>query len=192
MVWRFLTPRDWWRSHPYSLSAAPRDGVLRLTAREIGDGSRMLARLRPGTLVLAEGPYGVLTEAVRTRAKVLLIGAGLGISPIRALLEDLPHAVDTEVVHRASTRDAAVLHGELEALAAGRPLTRVHLVTGRRGRPDDRLRPLGPMHLRALVPDITSRDVYLCGPPGLTQGIVEDLRRLGVPGAQVHLESFEL
>jgi predicted ferric reductase len=192
MVWRFLTLRDWWRSHPYSLSAAPRDGLLRLTAREIGEGSRMLARLKPGTRVLAEGPYGVLTDAVRTRPEVLLIGAGLGISPIRALLEDMPCEVDVEVVHRASTRDAAVLHHELEALAAGRPLTRVHLVTGRRGRPDDRLRPLGPLHLRSLVPDITSRDVYVCGPPGLTAGIIENLRRLGVPGSQVHLESFEL
>ena len=129
---------------------------------------------------------------MRTRSKVLLIGAGLGIAPIRALLEDLPCGVDTEVVHRASTRDAAVLHHELEALAADRPATRVHLVTGRRGRSDDVMRPLGPLHLVTLVPDVKGRDVYVCGPPGLTQGIIENLRRLGVPGSQVHLESFDL
>ena len=189
LVWRFLDATHWWRAHPFSLSAAPSGTRLRLTAREIGDGTRALARLRPGTRVLVEGPYGVLTAAARTRHRVLLIGAGLGIAPIRSLLEDLPPAVDAVVVHRASTPADAVHHDELAVLAASRPRTRLHLVTGPRGTVHD---PLSAERLWAMVPDLVARDVYLCGPPGLTATLCDELRRLGVPAEQVHAESFQL
>ena len=53
----------------------------------MGDGSLALSRLQPGTRVMVEGPYGRLHAGVRTRAKVLLDLTG--ITPMRALLEDL-------------------------------------------------------------------------------------------------------
>lgn len=192
LVWRFLDATHWWRAHPFSLSAAPAGGLLRLTARELGDGTRALTALRPGTRVLVEGPYGLLSAGSRTRQRVLLVGAGLGIAPIRALLEDLPTDVDTVLVHRATTRSDAVLHDEITALAADRPQTRVHLVVGARGRVDDMDRPLGALHLQTLAPDITARDVFVCGPPGLTGDLRRSLQELGVPADQVHFESFEL
>jgi len=192
LVWRFLDATHWWRAHPFSLSAAPAGDVLRLTAREIGDGTRALTRLRPGTRVLVEGPYGVLTAAARTRDRVLLLGAGLGVAPIRALLEELPPDVDTVVVQRASRQADAVLHDELAELAAVRPQTRLHLVTGPRGPADAPSSPLSMWHLQALVPDVARRDVYLCGPPGLTGQLLDTLRVLGVPTGQIHAESFQL
>lgn len=192
LVWRFLDATHWWRAHPFSLSAAPRGNQLRLTAREIGDGTRALVRLRPGTRVLVEGPYGVLAAAARTRDRVLLIGAGLGIAPIRALLEDLPVTVDAVVLNRASTPANAVHQGELTALADSRPATTVHLVTGSRSAAGDPAGPLGAWQLRALVPDLATRDVYLCGPPCLTAQLLSTLRQLGVPAGQIHAESFSL
>jgi predicted ferric reductase len=191
-VWRFLTPRDWWRAHPFSLSMAPQEGGLRFTAREIGGGSRALSRLRPGTRVVVEGPYGVLTDGARTRDRALLIGAGLGIAPMRSLLADLPRDLDTVVVHRAPVRASAVLHDELEQLAATRTRTKVHLVSGPRGNHGDPNRPLSRSHLHRLVPDLRARDVYVCGPPGLAGPLLAELRGMGVPPRQVHVESFEL
>ena len=55
-----------------------------------GDWSGSLQRIPIGTRVLVEGPYGILTGARRTRPKVLLVAGGIGITPIRALLEALP------------------------------------------------------------------------------------------------------
>ena len=119
--WRFLDGPGWTRANPYSISAAPDGRTLRFTAAHAGDGSARLATLRPGTRVLVEGPYGRLHGGVRAHRKVLLMGSGIGITPLRALLEELDQAPgDVTVVHRVHDRRDAVLVGEIDALAAAR------------------------------------------------------------------------
>src|SRR5436305_1740014 len=75
----------WWVSSPYSLSAGPRPHRMRITVKHLADHSRALANVRPGTRVVAEGPYGPVTAAVRRRRKVLLVGGGRGTAPVAAL-----------------------------------------------------------------------------------------------------------
>ncbi len=190
-VWRFLHPRGWWEAHPYSLSAAPSGDRLRITVRMVGDGTRQLAQLRPGTRIIAEGPYGVFTDARRTTRKVLLIGAGIGITPIRALLADLPLDVDVTLLHRVSDPAEAVLVEEIRALIEERGAT-ARLIAGPRGDVHDPDRPLSPGHLRSLVPDVARRDVYLCGPPGFCWSTADALARLEVPADRIHHESFAM
>ncbi|HEX3679448.1 MAG TPA: ferric reductase-like transmembrane domain-containing protein, partial [Galbitalea sp.] len=86
-VWRFWSARTWWHSHPISLSAVPTATELRITVRELGRGTTQIARLRSGTRVWLEGPYGLFTDAGRTAPKLAVVAAGIGITPIRALLE---------------------------------------------------------------------------------------------------------
>jgi ferredoxin-NADP reductase len=87
-LWRFLDGPGWTRANPYSLSAQPSRDQLRLTVQAVGDGSNRVSRLKPGTRVLIEGPYGALTSERRRNRRVLLIAAGVGITPMRALLEE--------------------------------------------------------------------------------------------------------
>ena len=130
--WRFLDGAGWSRAHPYSLSAGPDGRSLRVTVEGVGDASARLAQLRPGTRVLVEGPYGRLHAGVRTREKSVLIGAGIGITPLRSLLEELPPGPDaTVVIYRVGTRDDLVLSEELVSLAASRG-ARVTAVVGHR------------------------------------------------------------
>ncbi|MFI1016078.1 ferric reductase-like transmembrane domain-containing protein [Streptomyces sp. NPDC020965] len=183
-LWRFLTRDRWWQANPYSLSAAPDGRTLRLTAKAVGVGSAALRHVEPGTRVFAEGPYGAFTTLHRTRPDAVLIAGGVGVTPIRALLEELHgHAV---VVYRVGSDKDAVLHQEMRELALARG-AEVHLVTGPI-RPD----PLTPRALAGLVPDIADRDVYVCGPPGMTTAVLRGLRELGVPKSQIHCERFSL
>ena len=187
--WRFVCRGLWWTSSPYSLSAGPQPDRLRITVKDLGGHSRALAGLRPGTRVVAEGPYGAVTAAVRRRSKVLLIGGGIGITPLRALFETLPAAPgDMTFVYRASDEADVVFRDELEQLARQRRAN-LRFVTGRRV--ELGYDPLSAAALTANVPDLVSHDVYLCGPPGMTDAATTALRAAGVPRRHIHHESFE-
>jgi predicted ferric reductase len=187
-IWRFLTRRDWWRAHPFSLSAAPGGSALRITVKELGDFTHRLGEIPVGTRVLAEGPLGVFTDAVRAREKVLLIAGGIGITPIRALLEEMEG--DLVVVYRVLTEDDVIFRDELDVLAASRAFM-LHVVVGDHATDEGR-NLLSPEHLRALVPDIAEREVYLCGPPAMTVAIERNLRHTNVSRKHVHVERFAL
>ncbi|MEV5775164.1 ferric reductase-like transmembrane domain-containing protein [Streptomyces antimycoticus] len=184
--WRFLTRGLWWAANPYSLSAAPHPAYLRITVKASGGHSAALAHLRPGTRVFAEGPYGAFTARRRRTRKTLLLGGGVGITPLRALFETLPGEVI--LVYRARRPEDLALRGELDALAAARGAA-VHYVVDE---PAAYSSPLTAGALRALVPDIAERDVYLCGPPGMTEAALCALREAGVRRRRVHHESFAL
>ena len=188
--WRFLARDGWWRAHPYSLSAAPNGEWLRLTAKDLGDDSRRLGALSIGTAVFAEGPYGILTGARRTRRRVLLIAGGIGITPLRALLEELPGGPgDLTLIYRAKRPGDIVFRDELDAIARLRGAT-IHYVVGRRGRdvPPD---PLGPAAIRQFAPDVADRDIYVCGPDQMMVAVLDSLRALRVPESRIHAERFE-
>ena len=177
--WRFLTRDRWWEAHPFSLSAAPDGRRLRITVKDLGDYTAALRAIPPGTRVIAEGPFGAFTTAARRRPRVALIAGGVGITPIRALLEDMPGGPgDIAVVYRALRAEDVILREELDELALRRG-AEVHYVVGdHRGS-----EMLSPEHLLALVPDIAARDVYVCGPPAMTEATRASLDRSGVLAA---------
>jgi predicted ferric reductase len=85
-----LPARDrWWTAHPFSLSEAPDGRSLRITVKALGNHTARLRSIKLGTRVVAEGPFGVFTAAAQRPDKVLLIAGGIGITPIRALLEEI-------------------------------------------------------------------------------------------------------
>ncbi|MEU4378271.1 ferredoxin reductase family protein [Micromonospora echinofusca] len=186
--WRFLTRGCWWQAHPFSVSAAANDRWLRLTVKVVGRHTADLRDLEPGTRVWAEGPSGTFTAAHRTRERALLIAGGSGITPIRAMLEELPPGA--ALIYRARTPADVLLHRELDWLAEARD-TAIWYVVGSRHDPGPR-QVMSPDGLRRLVPDVARRDVYLCGPPGLVEQSLRVLREAGVPRRQIHLATFEL
>jgi len=187
-LWRFLDRQRWWSAHPFSLSAAPDGRSLRITVKAAGDFTSRLGSLAPGTRVVAEGPLGMFTDVVRKQEKSLLIAGGIGITPVRALAEEMDG--DVVIVYRVLREDDAVLREELESLAARRGL-RLEIVAGDHAT-EEGSRLLSPDHLRQLVPDVAERDVYVCGPPGMAAAIERNVRRTGVPRRQIHAERFAL
>ena len=183
-LWRFLARDLWWQAHPYSLSALPQPPYLRVTIKAAGDHSRAVARLRPGTRVAIEGPYGAFTGHKRSSDGVVLIGAGVGMTPLRALLEDLPPHTDVVVVARASSpRD--LVHRREVATLVEQHRGRLHEITGSR-----RKVRFGAHALQRLIPDIRRRDVYVCGPEGFSAEIVAAAQSLGVEPERIHQETF--
>lgn len=187
-LWRFLSRGRWWESHPFSLSQAPDGNSLRITVKASGDFTRRLASVPPGSLVLAEGPFGVFTDAVRRRERVTLIAGGIGITPVRALAEEMNG--DVVVIYRAIREEDIVFRTELDQLARDRGVT-VHYVIGHHAAPQGE-RIMSPEHLRELVPDIVDRDIYICGPPGMARFLERNVRAADVPRSHIHIERFAL
>ncbi len=185
-AWRFGTRRWWWEGHPYSLSAVPTSTHMRITVRDLGDQSSALRQMRPGTRVFAEGPYGAFRADRRHTDRVVAIGAGIGIAPIRALVEELPDSVSVDVLYRAHSAPAP-LADELQALAGrsgGR--LRVHTLIGTRQQ-----YPMTAHLLQHFVPDVAGGDVYICGPTEFVRSARSACADAGVAPARIHDESFE-
>jgi ferredoxin-NADP reductase/DMSO/TMAO reductase YedYZ heme-binding membrane subunit len=196
LQWRFLDGPGFTRAHPYSLSAAPDGQTLRITVAHLGEGSARLANLRPGTRVLFEGPYGRLHGGVRTRRKVLLMASGIGITPMRALLEELDQRPgEVTLVYRAGSEQDRILTDEVTTLATLRQ-ARFFVVTGHRAAERPSWLPQHSAHLgdvealRQLVPDVANHDVFVCGRPGWTAAVERAAIGAGVPAKHVHIERF--
>jgi ferredoxin-NADP reductase/DMSO/TMAO reductase YedYZ heme-binding membrane subunit len=186
--WRFLAPGLAWSANPYSLSAPPGDGCLRITVKERGGHSAALKALRPGTRVVAEGPYGSFTADRLSSPKVLLLAAGVGVTPLRALFETVPAAPGgLTLIYRAAREQDLLFRAELEAVAEARG-AKLHCLVGSRAEIGE---PLQTSKLLALLPDLREHDVYLCGPAGMVATAREALDTAGVPPRRIHHESFE-
>ena len=195
-IWRFLDGPGWSRGNPYSLSAAPRHDRVQITAKDLGDGSGRLSQLRPGTLVLLEGPYGRLTGEHRIGTKVAMLACGIGITPMRALLEDLDYAPgDATLIYRARSDRDLVFDAELRELATRRGIT-LHLLTGPRRSGSSSWLPAASHYrsdaeaLEALLPQLRRTEVFLCGPDPWMDAVALACSVAGLPKAQLHQERF--
>ena len=186
--WRFLSSGHWYSQHPFSLSEAPRGDSFRITVKNLGDHTARFGQIPIGTRVLAEGPFGVFTDESRVEGKALLIAGGIGITPVRALLEHM--GGDLVALYRVLTREDLVLGDELEQIAIERGVRLSYIVGDHTSEEGRKL--LSPAHLTELVPDIAERDVYLCGPVGMVESIVPNLRRAHVSRRHLHVERFAL
>jgi predicted ferric reductase len=197
-IWRFLDGPGWTRGNPYTISAAPHPNRLRVTIQSVGDSSERAARIKPGTRVLIEGPYGTMTQERRTQPRMLVIAAGVGITPMRALLEDTRYEHgEADLIYRYASFQHAIFKDELDHIASERGVE-LHYLPGPR-RADGSWLADGPKVdprfddvkvLQDLIPDVANRDVFLCGPPGWISSVKRALRRAGVPRHHIHSEDF--
>jgi predicted ferric reductase len=184
--WRFLTAHLWKAAHPFSLSAAPTSTQLRLTVKSLGLGSSRVQELKPGTLVLPEGPYGAMTAERRTQRDVLLIAGGVGITPMRALFETMPVQPGQSLLllYRFRTPADAIFRRELDEIAWRRG-AEVKYLSGKGGGR------FTPELLHHLVPGLLLRDVYLCASPSMAGAVRRSLADAGLPKRQLHEERFD-
>jgi predicted ferric reductase len=191
-IWRFVDRSRWWQAHPFSISAVPDGRRLRITVKNIGDFSGAIHSVKAGTPVLVEGPFGKFTERSAGR-HVLLIAGGIGITPIRALAEEMAaDGFDVRVLYRAHGPGDVVFKNEFEALKDALAIRLDYLLTEEGGHRRAHDAWFGARELIKLVPDIKQRVVYICGPAPMAASLHASLHAIGVPPHQVRTEAFRL
>lgn len=189
-IWRFMTKEGWWHAHPFSLSSGSANGDLRITVKALGEDTCRLQNLRPGTRVFAEGPYGAFTADRGTGRGCVLIAGGIGITPLRALLDEFASGPrDVILLYRVASQTEVVFRDEL-ARTATHPNVTVHLIVDATIG-DDETDSLGLPALRAMVPDLAERDAFVCGPVAMMGAVARRLRALGLPKRRIHFERFD-
>ena len=178
----------WWQAHPFSVSAAPTTGGLRFTIKELGDDTPNLLKVKPGTRVLLEGPYGVFTVEKAAGSRVVLVAGGVGIAPIRAILEDCHPSQRPIVIVRVRNERDLPHRTELEGLVKSRDGELI-VLTGPREWFAAR-DPFSPDGLAAIIPGIEGRHAFICGPASLESAVIKGLRKAGMPTSNIHLERF--
>jgi predicted ferric reductase len=193
--WRFLDGPGWTRSNPFSLSATPRPDMLRITVKNQGDGSARIETLKPGTRVLIEGPYGKLTGEGYRGGPVVMMACGIGITPLLALLGELPYRNgEATLIYRARSEADLAFGRELEWFAQERGVRIVPLAGRRADRPSwlpgDLAGQSDAAVLRQVAPSIAAAHVYICGPEEWAGAARSAAVEAGIKPARVHTELF--
>ncbi|GIJ48795.1 oxidoreductase [Virgisporangium aliadipatigenens] len=194
-TWRFLDGNGWTWGNPFSLSATPDRDRLRISVKNVGDATARVARLRPGTRVLIEGPFGKLTGESYDGGPVVLLACGIGITPMLSLLGELPYGPDeATLLYRVRNEAEAVFREELAWYAAHRGVRVVYLVGPRAERPSWLPRDLADdgdvTGLTRVVPGIAGARVYVCGPEAWADRVAAAAGVAGVPAECLHTEKF--
>jgi predicted ferric reductase len=183
--WRFMRKDLWFQSHPYSLSASPTNDSLRITVKALGDSSAALASLVTGTRVFIEGPYGIFkASSARRGRQIVLIGGGVGITPLRAIMEEFPNNTQIDVLYRGSSESELVLRKELDEIAE-KVGAKVHYLIGSRS-----VHTMSYDYLKKLIPNFQDAEVFICGPESLVSAVKAAAKKAGIPKNRFHDEAF--
>ncbi|AMM20773.1 oxidoreductase [Frondihabitans sp. PAMC 28766] len=193
-IWRFWTARTWWHAHPVSFSAVPGRDRARITVRDLGAGSRRLGRIKPGAFVSLEGPYGLFTSRARTAPYLAMVASGIGITPVRAMLEDSDLRVgEATILLRGSDADQRYLWDEVAELSS-RTKSELFAMVGPRPSGFDAWQSAEDfgrgVTLTSTFPHLMESDLYICGPQAWADLVARDARLAGVPEHQIHQERF--
>jgi predicted ferric reductase len=182
-------------SHPFSFSAsAESDGRAAISIKALGDFTSTVHRLRPGTRAYIDGPHGAFTPDRHEGPGFMLIGGGVGITPLISMLRTFADRADPRpcvLFYAHRTLEDATFQEEIDQLARRLTLAVVHVVEyppddwrGEQGRiTEDVLRRHLPYRYERM-------QYFVCGPPPMLDSVAKTLKSLGVPVARIHTERF--
>ena len=191
IILRFLAKGFWWQAHPFSLSFVPKNNQIRITVKNCGDFTSKIPEIKKGTPLYIDGPYGVFTPKPEQDIKYLFIAGGVGITPIRTMIERVAEEHDLILLYGNKKATDIIFRKELDELKTKHDFPVHHILSdqpdyeGEKGRIDKE-------KLLRLVKDIKEREIYICGPVPMMDGIIKLLRETGVKRERIHFEKFSL
>jgi predicted ferric reductase len=173
--------------HPFTISSAPHEDVLRVTVKASGDFTRALfTDLKPGMDAVVEGAYGLFDYKTGGQKQIWIAG-GIGLTPflsfVRAMDGNLNHDID--LYYTVRHKEEALFVDELEAGAKKNPRLKVHI---RYSATD------GSLHIDDILKtaggSVTAHHVYMCGPLPMVQAFEQKFLALNMPANHIQYEEF--
>ncbi|SDY70879.1 ferredoxin reductase family protein [Citreimonas salinaria] len=182
--------------HPFSLSDSPRDRGVKLIIKEVGDFTRTVGTLAPGTPVGLDGPYGEFTLEATEADAVVLVAGGVGIAPIIGLLRDMVARGERRPVRLAYAAGNPANFACLDEIEAARAHLDLRVLLLSETSTADWSGEVGLLdhdRLRALLDglDPTRAIALMCGPGGMVTAVSDALLDIGMPMDRVIYERFD-
>lgn len=184
---RFPGDRTLDESHPFTISSAPHEDVLRVTVKASGDFTRALfSSLKPGVDAIVEGAYGMFDYKTGGQKQIWIAG-GIGLTPFLSFIRDMDGDLnhDIDFYYTVRHKDEALFTDEIEAAAKRNPRLRPHI----RFSATD-----GSLTIDDIVKDasgnVGTHHIYMCGPLPMVQAFERKFLELGTPPGNIHYEEF--
>jgi predicted ferric reductase len=186
------------KEHPFSFSSSPQDsGEVAFTIKELGDFTRTIKDVKPGTVAYVDGPYGNFTLERYAQAPALVfIAGGVGIAPIMSMLRSLAAQHDPRpllLLYGNQDWERVTFREELDSLTQQLPLHIVHVLRqppadwqGERDFIDD------ACLQRHITEPFRMAEFFICGPGPMRKAMEKLLHRQGIPLLNIHSEIFDL
>jgi uncharacterized protein len=187
----------------YTISTAPSDGAYRISVKRQGLVSNYLHdQCSVGDIIEAKAPAGAFTIDAMERRPAVLLAAGVGVTPILAMLRHIVfeglrkrHIRPTWLFLAARNKSERAFDGEIRRLAEkGGDAVRVVRVLednagAEQGKDFDHLGRIDIDLLKSELP-FDGYDFFMCGPPPFMQALYDSLVILGTPDNRIHAEAF--
>jgi predicted ferric reductase len=174
-------------SHPFTISSAPSEDVLRLTIKASGNFTRdLFTKLKEGTDAIIEGAYGMFNYKTGGPKQIWIAG-GIGLTPFLSFIRDMDGnlAHDVDLYYTVRHPEEAIFVDELQAAAAKNPRLNVHIRYSAKE---------GSLTIEDIVKnaggDVKDHHVYICGPWPMMQAFEKKFLDLGLPKNYIHYEEF--
>ena len=187
--------------HPFSISSsAERPGELDFTIKELGDYTNTIGEIEPGSRAYIDGPYGSLTLPTESAPGIMLVGGGIGVTPIVSMLRTLRDRGEGHLqlilIYAANRREDLAFTAELNDM-----VSKNHLdldITYVLADPDDdwdgETGFVTPDLLSRLLPEGSLQEwqYIVCGPPPMMEATEAALVGMGVPLDHIESERFDI
>lgn len=185
---RFPGDRALNESHPFTISSAPEEDVLRVTIKASGDFTRdLFAKLKPGMDAIVEGAYGMF-DYKTSGPKQIWIAGGIGLTPFLSFVRDMDGGTlkhDVDFYYTVRHPEEALFVNEIEAAAQKNPRLKAHVRFSSRD---------GSLTIEDILKNaggnLSDHHIYICGPLPMVQAFEKKFLDLGVPAGNIHFEEF--
>ena len=168
--------------HPFSFSDAYNGKCLRFTIKASGDFTSKIEKLKIGTRVWIDGPFGVFTLKNSVNNKYIFIAGGIGITPILSMIKSIRNTQNAVLLYSNKSEADINFWHEISKSQIESHYFNTSLGTSNR---------ISIEKIVEICPDFKERDFYICGPKVMTKSLVRNIKMAGVSSEQIHFEKFD-
>lgn len=175
--------------HPFSISSGPKDDMLRVSVKGLGDYTNKLSAVQQGAIAEIEGAYGRFTYTNINNRNQIWVAGGIGVTPFISMAKDLPDTdYKIDLYYSVKTASEIIDWQTLYDVAVIKNGTfRVIPYIG-----DQQKGYLDADYIEQMSGGLKDKDIFICGPPPMMKSLRQQLRAKAVPGTSIHSEEFAM